>query len=93
MTGHGLGGTFAILAAVDFRQIYQFADAVYTFGACRVGNQQFANYYTSEIPETYRVINYGDIVPHLPVTSAGFVHSSLEEWYQKGMQDYKTCQG
>jgi hypothetical protein len=45
-----LGGTFAIFAALDIKQIYQFADAVYTFGSCRVGNEQFAKYYTSQVP-------------------------------------------
>jgi predicted lipase len=45
VTGHGLGGAFAILAATDIKQLYQNADAVYTFGQPRVGNEQFATYY------------------------------------------------
>ena len=93
VTGHGLGGAFAILAATDIKQLYQNADAVYTFGQPRVGNDQFARYYASSVPETYRIINYADIVPHLPATSAGYLHSSFEEWYQSGMQSYKTCEG
>jgi hypothetical protein len=88
-----LGGAFAILAAADIQSIYQNADAVYTFGQPRVGNAQFAASYSKNLPETYRVINYGDIVPHLPLSQAGFSHSSFEEWYQNSMQTYTTCEG
>lgn len=93
ITGHGLGGAFAILAATDVKSLYQNTDAVYTFGQPRVGNDQFASYYSKTIPETYRIINYADIVPHLPATSAGYLHSSTEEWYQSGMSSYKSCEG
>lgn len=93
MTGHGLGGAFAILAGTDVKTLYQSAEAVYTFGQPRVGNEAFANYYSKFLPETFRVINNADIVPHLPATSAGYQHSSLEEWYQNGMSSYKTCEG
>ncbi len=95
MTGHGLGGALAVIAATDIKQLYQNADAVYTFGQPRVGNDQFASYYSKTVPETYRIINYADIVPHLPATSAGYTHSSTEEWYQSGMSSssFKTCEG
>lgn len=93
VTGHGLGGAFAILAAVDIKQLYQNADAVYTFGQPRVGNTQFANYYSKQLPETYRVIHYADIIPHLPAVQAGYTHSSNEIWYQSDMQNYSTCLG
>jgi len=93
VTGHGLGGALAILSAVDIQQIYQFADAIYTFGQPRVGNIQFAAFYTKNFPDTYRIINNADVVPHLPVSQAGFFHSSYEEWYQNQMTTYKTCEG
>jgi hypothetical protein len=93
VTGHGLGGAFAILAATDIKSLYQSTDAVYTFGQPRVGNDAFASYYAKYLPDTYRVINNADIVPHLPATNAGYQHSSLEEWYQNGMTTYKTCEG
>lgn len=93
MTGHNLGGAFAILAGVDIKQLYQSTDAVYTFGQPRVGNAQFASFYSKQIPETYRVIHYADIIPHLPAVQAGYAHSSTEVWYQSDMQNYSTCQG
>ena len=92
VTGHGLGGVFATFAAADIKELYQDADAVYTFGACRVGNDAFAKYYRVMVPETYRVIHYADVVPHLPIASAGYVHASTEIWYQSNMQSYKICQ-
>ena len=75
IAGHGLGGSFAQLAAIDVSQLYQNTDAVYTFGSCRVGNKAYANYYTTNIPETFRVIHYADVVPHLPIATANYVHA------------------
>ena len=75
IAGHGLGGSFATLAAIDVSELYQSTDAVYTFGACRVGNKAFSNYYTKTIPETFRVIHYADVVPHLPIATANYVHA------------------
>lgn len=50
VTGHGLGGVFAILAGADIKELYTDAEAVYTFGACRVGNDAFAKYYSVAVP-------------------------------------------
>ena len=65
---------------------------VYTFGQPRVGDSAFSKNYASHFPETYRVINYADIVPHLPPSSFGFVHGGHEVWYNpRGMQKYQIC--
>ena len=85
VTGHGLGGTFATFAAIDINELYQNTDAVYVFGSCRVGNQAFANYYTKNIPESYRIIHYADVVPHLPIATAGYAHAGWEMWYESSM--------
>lgn len=39
---------------------------VMTFGQPRVGNAAFASYYSRHVPNTIRVVNEHDIVPHLP---------------------------
>lgn len=39
---------------------------VMTFGQPRIGNAAFASYYTQLVPNTFRVTNDHDIVPHLP---------------------------
>ena len=77
VTGHGLGGAFAIISALDINDyLNQGVDVVYTFGQPRVGNDAFAAYYANKLPNTFRVINNADIVPHLPPTTAGYLHSS-----------------
>jgi predicted lipase len=82
VTGHSMGGAFAILAAADIKDLYGNVQSVYTFGQPRVGNAQFASYYTGHISETYRVIHYGDLVPHVPPSALTFVHGSHEIWYE-----------
>lgn len=37
-----------------------------TFGQPRIGNAAFVSYYSQVIPNTVRVTNEHDIVPHLP---------------------------
>lgn len=37
-----------------------------TFGQPRIGNAAFASYYSKRVPNTIRVTNGHDIVPHLP---------------------------
>jgi len=69
-TGHSLGGALAILSAS-----LHPPRAVYTFGAPRTGNAQFAeNLKTVNI---YNVCNPGDIVTELPPTSpwSRFTHA------------------
>jgi hypothetical protein len=92
VTGHGLGGSFAQLAALDISELYQTTDAVYVFGSCRVGNPQFATFYSKKIGETYRVIHYADVVPHLPVYSASYTHAGPEVWYESDMQSFRQCE-
>lgn len=37
-----------------------------TFGQPRIGNSVFASYYSDIVPNTFRVTNGNDMVPHLP---------------------------
>jgi hypothetical protein len=46
---------------------------------------------TNFIPNTFRVVNYADQVPHVPQSILGFKHSGTEIWYQTGMSQYKSC--
>lgn len=40
--------------------------SVMTFGQPRIGNAAFVSYYRERVPNTIRVTNRHDIVPHLP---------------------------
>lgn len=62
-TGHSLGGALALLAAS-----VKPPQMVYTFGAPRVGDQQFVDS-LKNVP-IYRVMNNRDIVPTLPPITA-----------------------
>jgi hypothetical protein len=62
ITGHSLGGALAQIASAVFGDD-QIA-ACYTFGSPRVGNAYFDLWVK---PPSYRVMNYADIVPTLPL--------------------------
>lgn len=91
VTGHSLGGAMAILCAADLKNLFGNVDSTYTFGQPRVGNPAFASWFQSTHPNTFRLVDYADIVPHLPPSNLGFVHSNTQAWYQRGMQSYQLC--
>jgi hypothetical protein len=63
IAGHDLGGALAVLAAARLQQQGVNVEAVYTYGAPRVGNLAFFEAYQ---PITYRLVNHNDVVPHVP---------------------------
>ena len=65
----------AVLAALDISQIYKTTNTVYTFGACRVGNKEFAEFYEKVLPRTYRLVHYADLLAHLPTNRTEYVHA------------------
>jgi hypothetical protein len=70
VTGHSLGGGEAALAAARFAAQGVPIAAVYTFGAPRAGNQEFARTASALVDgHFYRVVNELDIVPRLPPTA------------------------
>src|SRR5262245_42135886 len=78
LTGHSLGGALALVAAAAFGGNDKLGDriaAVYTFGAPRVGGADFPN--LVKAPH-YRVVNSGDVVPHVPPNwLTGYVHTGM----------------
>jgi predicted lipase len=63
LAGHGLGGALAVLVAARLQKEGTKVNAVYTFGAPRVGNMDF--YFSYSVP-TYRVVHNNDIMAHVP---------------------------
>lgn len=63
ITGHGLGGALAVLAAARLHEGDKPVKAVYNFGSPRVGNVDF---YASYAVPTYRIVNNNDIVAYVP---------------------------
>jgi len=96
VTGHSLGGAVAILAAYVLQyDLGQAINGVYTFGAPRVGNAAFADYYSNSQAHhvTWRLTHHRDPVPHLPMVSMGFQHSSTEVFYNENSTAYHVCDG
>jgi len=78
--GHSLGGALATLDALSLRLQLgpSIAVTATTFGAPRVGNKAFAQFFDSQIPGLRRVINGKDPVPALPRRNLGYVHTQGE---------------
>lgn len=92
VTGFSLGGALATIAALDFKEIFGKVDQFYSFGQPRVGNEAFASFFSSEVPQRYRIIHYADIVPHVPPQiPVPYSHFASEIWYNEAMTSYKTC--
>ena len=94
ITGHSLGGAIATFAAADLYSLSKDL-TLYTFGSPRVGDDGFARYFDSIVPDTFRVVNNEDLVPHLPQRFLGFRHVSQEVWYHSSAKSapYKLCAG
>ena len=68
LTGHSLGGALAVLLAATLIESGRHVTGLYTFAAPRVGNQDFAKRLNYELRRKahWRIVNQGDLVPHLP---------------------------
>ena len=71
LTGHSLGGALAVLLAATLFENGIDVHGLYTFGAPRVGNKQFAKALNERLDGKahWRVVNRDDIVPHVPLES------------------------
>ncbi|MCY4489811.1 MAG: lipase family protein [Deltaproteobacteria bacterium] len=76
LTGHSLGGALAVLLAATLLENGLAVTGLYTFGAPRVGDLDFATRLDKELEDGahWRVVNEGDVVPHLP-PEWGFSHA------------------
>ncbi|RVW55699.1 Lipase [Vitis vinifera] len=67
VTGHSMGGAMASFCGLDLIVNHEAENVqVMTFGQPRIGNAVFVSYYSELVPNTIRVTNEHDIVPHLP---------------------------
>lgn len=73
--GHSLGGALASLAAIWIKQRFGNRVALYTFGAPRVGLNDFALKSSGSIDKIYRCLHGDDPVPMVPVWP--FYHAPL----------------
>jgi predicted lipase len=78
ITGHSLGAALATLLAIDVAGNKVISPRVYTFASPRVGDKVFAGTYDGFVPDSWRIANLHDIVPHLPPSLAGYAHVDAE---------------
>lgn len=76
-TGHSLGGAMTSICAgrCKLSHIRSTPEAVFTYGAPRVGNKRYVNYVHIPI---YRWVNNNDIVPRVPPRFMGYRHAGHE---------------
>eukprot|EP00210_Caulerpa_lentillifera_P004354 g4152.t1 len=99
--GHSAGGATAQLAALTIKLLLDEKDIrLYTFGAPRVGNKDFAQRLTQLMTESWRFTHARDIVPTLPWMSMGFWHTAQEVFQNeytigshKVITGYNVCDG
>jgi predicted lipase len=82
--GHSLGGALATLLALDLAATAanptnaahaQFRNpTVFTYASPRTGDSMFAATYNLVVPNSNRIENRFDLVPHLPATWMGYQH-------------------
>ena len=91
VTGHSLGGALASLASA-WLAYYNIAPRqniiLYTFGSPRVGDYKYAVQHDQLVNNSWRVVNFDDIVPHLPplilpTIKSGPYHHGVEVFYNE----------
>ena len=105
VTGHSLGGAIASLAStwLAYENVAPRKDIIlYTFGMPRVGNYDYALQHDRLVNNSWRVVNYNDLVPHFPSLASvsiinGPYHHGVEAYYTEPAtsvnSDHKECRG
>lgn len=91
VTGHSLGGAMASLASIwlAYYNITPRENVIlYTFGMPRVGDYSYAQRHNQLVANSWRVVNFDDIVPHLPPlilngTNWETFHHAIEVFYSE----------
>lgn len=69
ITGYSLGGALATFAAADIAAHYPALQAqlrLYSYASPRLGDPDFARFYSQLVPNSYRILNLADAVPMVP---------------------------
>ncbi|KAL4453920.1 hypothetical protein ABPG74_003803 [Tetrahymena malaccensis] len=98
VTGHSLGAALGALSLPDIYKLNnnQKINAFYNFGSPRVGNQDYATWFSAQnfAIEYARVTNGADPVPEMPAEWVNYRHYNHEVYYpnvsQNGLQ-YVQC--
>jgi len=61
-----MGGSIAMLSAIDIALKYSVTPSFISFEAPRMGNKEFAKFFNRVMPNAIRITHFNDIVPHVP---------------------------
>ncbi len=93
ITGHSLGGALAVLATARLRtmQNLQTVNGLYTYGQPRVGDAQFCTSFDQWMgANTFRFVNYKDIVPRVPFTNLNYGDLGTFQYFNQQQWDGGT---
>lgn len=103
-TGHSLGAALSAFCAADLAQFsHDYAPlypslaklnvSVINFGQPRTGNPGWADYFNQTVQgNRFRLVNWRDLVPHVPPRDFGYEHFPYEIWELKN-GTYLVCNG
>ncbi len=92
ITGHSLGGALAALATarLHFTEA-QPINGTYTFGQPRIGDVEFCTCFDQGFRNNiFRVVNYHDIVPRVPLRNMGYEHQGQFFYFNVNKYDPNT---
>ncbi|KAG9288661.1 hypothetical protein G9A89_006762 [Geosiphon pyriformis] len=97
LTGHGLGGAYAVLAGLALINIPTFQDEqiiITTFGEPRIGNKEFAEYVDNiQNFKIYRFTHTIDPFVQMPASDSEtrYTHHKLEYWIADSANTVYKC--
>lgn len=94
ITGHSLGGSLAVISALDIAVNTEFRNPiVYTYGCSRVGDPDFVEEFDDVVKNSINVFNVYDIIHYMPdkaypppFTEEGIYYKHVETSYPVSFQ-------
>jgi predicted lipase len=77
VTGHSYGASCSQLLAMELEKA-GISTTIYNYGQPRVGDTKYAGFANTIVPNYWRFTHNKDVVPHVPPTEMGYLHSCRE---------------
>jgi hypothetical protein len=77
VTGHSYGASCSQLLAMELEKA-GISTTIYNYGQPRVGDTKYAGFANTIVPDYWRFTHNKDVVPHVPPTEMGYLHSCRE---------------
>ena len=90
VTGHSLGGAVAVLSAYELAKTTGVATELYTIAGPRTGAPDFSGFFNPLVPVCYRVVNFMDVVPQVPLPPL-YKHTGQEVLVRGGFKPLEVA--